>query len=148
MAFRSSLLAAAGLLACLPATTGLATQMSGATYVQYASAAYNLVDTYDSSNFFSQFGLFSGIDPTAGFVNYVGDQSAASAAGLINTNNGKIYMGVDSTNAVSTSSSGRSSVRLTSHKAYTHGLFIADIAHMPSTTCGYVYEPIFIESSS
>jgi hypothetical protein len=31
---------------------------------------------------------------------------------------------------------GRASVRLTSNKAYTHGLFIADISHMPGGICG------------
>lgn len=136
MALRSSLLAVASLLACLPTSNGLATGMTAATYSIHASAAYRLIDTYDSSNFFSQFGFFSGPDPTQGFVNYIGDQGSASAAGLINTNNGKIYMGVDSTTVLSTSSAGRKSVRMTSKKAYNKGLYIADIAHMPSTTCG------------
>jgi hypothetical protein len=120
MAIKSSLLAAASLMAYLPASNGLATEMSGATYLQYSTATYNLVDTYDSSNFFSEFTLFSG----------------GESAGLINTNNGQVYMGVDSTNVVSTSSAGRPSVRVTSNKAYTHGLFIADIAHMPGSICG------------
>ena len=110
--------------------------MPGATYLQYSTAAYSLVDSYDVNNFFSEFSLLSGGDPTGGFVNYIGDEASASAAGLIGISNGQIYMGVDSTNAVSTSSAGRPSVRLTSNKAYTHGLFIADIAHMPASTCG------------
>jgi hypothetical protein len=136
MAIKSSLLAAASLMAYLPASNGLATEMSGATYLQYSTATYNLVDTYDSSNFFSEFTLFSGGDPTGGFVNYQGNEGSAQSAGLINTNNGQVYMGVDSTNVVSTSSAGRPSVRVTSNKAYTHGLFIADIAHMPGSICG------------
>lgn len=136
MAIKSSLLAAASLMAYLPASNGLATEMSAATYLQYSTATYNLVDTYDSSNFFSEFTLFSGGDPTGGFVNYQGNEGSAQSAGLINTNNGQVYMGVDSTNVVSTSSAGRPSVRVTSNKAYTHGLFIADIAHMPGSICG------------
>ena len=136
MAIKSSLLAAASLIAYLPTSNGLATQMSGATYLKYAAATYNIVDTYDSSNFFSEFTLFSGADPTEGFVNYQGDQASASSAGLINTNNGQIYMGVDYTNVVSTSSAGRPSIRVSSNKGYTHGLFIADIAHMPGSICG------------
>jgi len=136
MAIKLSLLAAASLMAYLPTGNGLATEMSGATYLQYAAATYNIVDTYDSSNFFSEFTLFSGADPTGGFVNYQGDQSSASSAGLINTNNGQIYMGVDYTNVVSTSSAGRPSIRVSSNKGYTHGLFIADIAHMPGSICG------------
>ena len=136
MAIKSSLLAAASFMAYLPASNGLATEMSGATYLKFSTATYNLVDTYDSSNFFSEFSLFSGADPTAGFVNYQGDQSAASSAGLINTDNGRIYMGVDHTNVVSASSAGRPSIRVSSNKGYTHGLFIADIAHMPGSICG------------
>jgi hypothetical protein len=137
MAIKSSLLAAASLMAYLPASNAAATpDKSGATYLQYTTATYNLVDTYDSSNFFSEFTLFSGADPTGGFVDYIGDQGSASSAGLINTNNNQVYMGVDSTNTVASSSAGRPSIRVTSNKAYTHGVFIADIAHMPGSICG------------
>jgi hypothetical protein len=135
MSLKSSLVAAASLMAYLPVSNGLATEMSGATYLKYATAAYNPVDTYDHSNFFSSFNFFTGADPTHGFVNYQ-SQSSAQSAGLINTNNNQVYMGVDHSNAVSTSSAGRSSVRVSSNKAYTHGLFIADIAHMPGSICG------------
>lgn len=70
----------------------------------------------------------------SGFVNYqsYGD---ASAAGLAYTTNGQIYMGVDYTTA-RPASPGRKSVRVTSNRAYNHGLFIADIAHMPGSICG------------
>ena len=138
MAIKSSLLAAASLMAYLPASNAAATtdKSSGATYLQYTTATYNLVDTYDSTNFFSEFTLFSGTDPTAGFVDYQGDQGSATSAGLINTNNNQVYMGVDSTNTVATSSAGRPSIRVTSNKSYTHGIFIADIAHMPGSICG------------
>lgn len=136
MAIKSTLLAAAGLFSSLPGSNGLATRSGNATYLQYAGLAYNPVDTYDSSNFFSSFGFFSGTDPTAGFVSYQGSQSAAQSAGLVNTDNGQIYMGVDHTTSLSTSGPGRASVRLTSSKKYTHGLFIADIAHMPGSICG------------
>ena len=44
---------------------------------------------------------------------------------------------VDSThNYTNTPGSGRPSVRLESKEAYTHGLFIADFAHMPPGQCG------------
>ena len=98
------------------------------TYTQYAALAYSLVDTYTASNFFSDFSLFNGLDPTSGYVNYVSSLSTAQAEGLVNTDNNQIYMGVDYT-TVNPASPGRNSVRLTSNKAYTHGLFIADIAH-------------------
>lgn len=72
-------------------------------------------------------------DPTNGYVTYVG-QSAAQAAGLVNTNNNAVYMGVDYTNKAS--GSGRQSVRLTSKKSYTHGLILLDLSHMPGGICG------------
>lgn len=66
-------------------------------------------------------------------MTYVG-QAAAQAAGLVNTNNNAVYMGVDFTNKAS--APGRQSVRLTSKKSYTHGLIILDLAHMPGGICG------------
>lgn len=129
--FRSPL--GLSLLGCLTTVNALAANLSG-TYGLYAAASYGLVDSYSSSNFFSSFNFFQGTDPTEGFVNYQ-SQSAAQSAGLINTNNGQIYLGVDYT-TVNPPSPGRASVRVTSNKGYTHGLFIADIAHMPGSICG------------
>lgn len=45
-------------------------------------------------------------------------------------------MRVDTTNNYTDTDVGRPSVRITTKKAYTKGLFIADIAHMPSNACG------------
>ena len=61
-------------------------------------------------------------------------QSTAQSDGLINTNNGAVYMGVDHTNVAT--GSGRNSVRITSTKSYNHGLVILDLAHMPGGVCG------------
>lgn len=116
----------------LPTINALAANISG-TYQQYAAAGYSLVDTYNSGNFFSDFNFYTGSDPTHGYVSYQ-SQSAAQSEGLINTHNGQIYMGVDYTTV--NPSAGRASVRVSSNKAYTHGLFIADIAHMPGSICG------------
>lgn len=74
-----------------------------------------------------------GADPTNGFVSYV-DQTTAQLEGLISASEGTLYMGVDSSNIAS--STGRSSVRLQSINAYTHGLVILDLAHMPASICG------------
>lgn len=126
----SSLLALA--LICLQTTNAYATNITG-TYQQYAAAVYTLVDTYNASNFFSNFTFFTGADPTEGYVSYQ-SESAAAAAGLINTNNDQVYMGVDYTTV--NPPAGRASVRVSSNKGYTHGLFIADIAHMPGSICG------------
>jgi len=47
---------------------------------------------------------------------------------------------VDSTTILSSTQTatnrGRASVRLESKKKYTHGLFIADLFHMPNSVCG------------
>ena len=115
------------LLTSASTAAALATSLTG-TYAQYAAASYSIVDTYTASNFFSSFNFFTGSDPTNGFVNYQ-SQSSAQSLGLINTNNNQIYLGVDYT-TVNPASPGRDSVRVTSNKAYTHGLFVADIAHM------------------
>lgn len=133
MVFRASLLAGVNLVASLASANPVSTAQFG-TYQQYAAADYHLVDSYTASNFFSSFSLFTGSDPTHGYVNYQ-SYSDASNEGLINTNNNQIYLGVDST-TYNPGSPGRKSVRVTSNKAYTHGLFIADIAHMPGSICG------------
>ncbi|KFY25205.1 hypothetical protein V491_01874 [Pseudogymnoascus sp. VKM F-3775] len=102
------------------------------TNSEAATLSYRLKDTYDSSNFFNSFSFFTGSDPTHGFVNYL-SKSAATTANIISTANSQVKLHVDHTNVAP---SGRASVRLTSGKQYNHGLFIADIAHMPGGACG------------
>jgi hypothetical protein len=98
-----------------------------------ASAQYTIQDTFDTSNFFDSFSFFSGSDPTNGFVDYV-DSQTANETSLAGYANNAIYLGVDYT--TTNPSGGRASVRMTSNAAYTHGLFIADIQHMPGGICG------------
>ncbi|KAK5058730.1 hypothetical protein LTR84_010994 [Exophiala bonariae] len=107
--------------------------ISLAGLIRFSAAGYVLQDDYSIDKFFAMFEFFTAPDPTNGYVTYVG-QSAAQAAGLVNTNNNAIYMGVDHTNVAS--GSGRQSVRLTSKKSYTHGLIILDASHMPGGICG------------
>ncbi|KAI1281002.1 family 16 glycoside hydrolase [Xylaria sp. FL0933] len=111
-------------LACLGGVLSLAAQAQG---------AYNVQDSYDATNFFDNFEFFSGPDPTAGFVQYV-DAATANSTGLAGYANNGIYLGVDYQTQNPTG--GRASVRLSSTKSYTHGLIIADIAHMPASVCG------------
>lgn len=68
----------------------------------------------------------------SGFVDYV-DASTANTSSLVDTSDGKIYLGVDHTTKAS---NGRSSVRLTSNKAYNQGLVILDLEHFPGGICG------------
>lgn len=97
-----------------------------------AASNYNLVDVFNSTNFFNEFDFFTEPDPTHGFVHYV-DGATANRDGLAGFTQGGVYLGVDYTNTTTT---GRPSVRLTSKKSYTRGLFIADIAHMPAGAAG------------
>jgi hypothetical protein len=97
-----------------------------------AASGYSIVDTFDASNFFNEFDFFTQSDPTNGFVQYV-DAATADRDGLAGFSQGGVYLGVDYTNTTTT---GRQSVRVTSKKSYTKGLFIADIAHMPAGADG------------
>jgi hypothetical protein len=98
-----------------------------------SNAAYSIEDTYDSSNFFKQFGFFTDPDPTDGFVQYVGAINANQTA-IAGYSNGAVYLGVD--HKTMNPSKGRESVRVSSNKAYTRGLIIGDIAHVPDSICG------------
>jgi hypothetical protein len=116
-------------------TTTLFTRIS-ATVVclaGIANSAYTLKDNYDHTNFFQDFNFFTGADPTSGFVKFA-SASAANSSGLAGYSNNAVYMGVDHTTV--NPNGGRAAVRVSSNKAYTKGLFIADIAHMPDSTCG------------
>ncbi|KAG5993437.1 hypothetical protein E4U43_003496 [Claviceps pusilla] len=109
--------------------------LSGALLMaaKVAQAGYQLETTYDTSNFFNSFDFFTGQDPTEGFVEYV-DHDTATREGLVGYNKGGIFMGVD--HQTKYPAKGRKSVRVTSQKSFTRGLFIADIAHMPGSICG------------
>ncbi|KAF5650416.1 mixed-linked glucanase precursor MLG1 [Fusarium sp. NRRL 52700] len=106
---------------------------SGAFAQNNSYSQYSLKTTYDSSNFFEAFEFFNEEDPTHGFVDYV-DADAANSEGLAGYVDGAVYMGVDY--QTKNPSNGRRSVRVTSHDAFTHGLFVADIAHMPGSIPG------------
>lgn len=96
-------------------------------------AQYSLDIAYDTSNFFDTWDFFNADDPTHGFVEYV-DAQTANDQGLAGFVDGKIFMGVD--HETKYPANGRRSVRLTSQKAFTHGLFIADFEHMPGSIPG------------
>ncbi|KAF7898415.1 hypothetical protein EAF00_004861 [Botryotinia globosa] len=103
-----------------------------------ATNKYTLVDDYAGTNFFDMFDFYTGADPTSGFVSYTSKEVAGNAnselgVALTKVENGQAYMGVDYVNVVIT---GRPSVRIESKETYTHGLIIADLAHMPASICG------------
>jgi len=96
------------------------------------NGAYQLATTYAGTSFFDGWTFWNSGDPTHGYVNYL-SKAAAQQAGLINATASSVYIGSDSKNVAS--GSGRSSVRLTSTQVYNNGLFVMDLAHMP-TGCG------------
>ena len=99
----------------------------------FVTADYTLTDSFTSANFNSEFYHFTDKDPTRGFVQYV-DHTTAVNNGLKRMRPGSIYLGVDHSTVAT--KPGRQSVRMTSKKVYNRGLFVADIAHMPTNTCG------------
>lgn len=129
MAVSASWLHLAAVLSTLGAVVSCAE-----SYSNSASGSYFLQDNYNSSNFFSGFDFFSEADPTRGFVKY---RSAveANAQSLAGFANGAVYLGADHL-TMNPTTPGRGSVRVSSKKSFTKGLFIADILHMPENKCG------------
>ncbi|KKY17376.1 hypothetical protein UCRPC4_g05620 [Phaeomoniella chlamydospora] len=102
------------------------------------SSTYALDTSYEGADFFDGFEFYTAADPTNGFVTYV-DESTALSDGLISSGDGQpAIMSVDDTTTLATDGSdgGRKSVRISSTKSYTHGLFIGDFGHMPGGICG------------
>ncbi|KAI8279143.1 putative endo-1,3(4)-beta-glucanase [Colletotrichum sp. SAR 10_98] len=109
-----------------------------------ATQSYQLVDTYDSTNFLDKFGFFTSdystgdyndVDPTSGYVNYQSAENA-QAQGLLKIVDNDLYLGADSTTTLDAAGVGRSSVRIESKSKYQKGLFVADFSHFPKPTCG------------
>jgi hypothetical protein len=115
-------------------STVLATGASLSVVARAAGGAYTLTDDLSYKNFFSAFDFYDEADPTKGFVQYQ-DRKSAIDKNLVGYLKGtqSVIMGVDYTTK---DPKGRASVRLESKKNYNHGVLIADIAHMPASTCG------------
>lgn len=115
-------------------TTRFAFALGSALLAARSSLAQYTIDTtYDVTNFYDTWDFFNEADPTRGYVEYL-DKATANSTGLFGRTNGHVFMGVD--DKVLNPPKGRQSVRVSSQKAFTHGLFIADILHMPGSICG------------
>ncbi|KAH9221191.1 concanavalin A-like lectin/glucanase domain-containing protein [Leptodontidium sp. 2 PMI_412] len=101
------------------------------------SDTYALDIEYSGSTFFDGFDFFTGPDPTNGFVSYQSNTSSLSKS-LISTSNNIVHMGVDHTTVLHADGrdGGRPSVRISSKKRFAHGLFLANVRHMPGNVCG------------
>lgn len=101
---------------------------------------YSLDTAYISpSSFLSGWDFFTGPDPTRGFVTYVDDATAQSSnlvSSPSDSGDSSFFLAVDSFSVLDPNGPGRKAVRITSQKAWTHGLFVADVAHMPAPACG------------
>ncbi|KAF2704237.1 glycoside hydrolase family 16 protein [Pleomassaria siparia CBS 279.74] len=103
-----------------------------AAYTTLVTAQYTLTDDLSHTNFLEGFEFFHDQDPTNGFVAYQTIEAAIQNKyiGYLNTS---VILGVDSTNVTP---AGRPSIRAESKKTWNHGLLLADIRHMPDSTCG------------
>jgi len=111
------------------------TLLAGSLVVRGSIAGYVLTDDYSKDKFFGNFDAFTDKDPTNGFVKYEDFKTATEQhlIGTVSNANDASYLGVDHATKTTT---GRSSMRISSKKSFNHGLFIADIAHMPGGMCG------------
>ncbi|KAI8632159.1 glycoside hydrolase family 16 protein [Xylariaceae sp. FL1651] len=98
--------------------------------------AYSLSTHFAGQGLLDSFNFFTGEDPNNGFVDYQGREEALAQKIVSIDEFNRVKLGVDSINTYSTTDKGRPSVRITSNDHYTHGLFIADFAHMPGSACG------------
>ncbi|KAF2198574.1 beta-1,3-1,4-glucanase [Delitschia confertaspora ATCC 74209] len=124
----------------MPSTPFLTLALATTLFLNPAVATYKIVDDYTSntSDFFSLFNFFTEPDPTQGFVSYQPYSSAVASKLIGRMPDNSIYIGVDYTTKLSVAfnSPGRASIRIEGKKSYNWGLMIADIWHMPDSTCG------------
>lgn len=109
---------------------GLTEGTKNKKYPNYFPLNYTLADNYTGTDFFNNFDYFTGYDPSSGFVHYVPAETADSAQyNLTYASPSSAVLRVDTTDT--DASTGRYSVRITSKKQYTTGLFVFDILHSP-----------------
>jgi len=97
---------------------------------QGSSKKYKISDQYAGSTFFDRWDFFNEADPTNGNVNYLAKPDAISKQLAYVENDGTVVIKVDDTNWVSAGAN-RDSVRISSSKSYTGGLFVLDVQAMP-----------------
>lgn len=99
------------------------------------NGAYRRTHSVNASTFTDFFSFFTSSDPTHGFVRYIDEQTARDA-GMLRLSEGNIYMSADlKTDLNPASGPGRDSVRVGSRAAFTRGVFVIDLDHIP-TGCG------------
>ncbi|KAK0554180.1 hypothetical protein OC846_002191 [Tilletia horrida] len=95
--------------------------------VSAAVSTFSLNKNYAPNDFLSDFEWYTKPDPTLGLVNYI-SQSQALASNLTEVRGGSLYLRVDTT---PTALQGRNSVRITSKAAYSDGVYVLNVSHVP-----------------
>jgi len=94
------------------------------------SQTFTLTDLYQGKTFFDGWDFFSAPDPTHGNVNFLNDKDAFSSGLALVQDDNTTVLAVDDTTVLPVGAN-RNSLRITSKKSYTGGLFIADFFAMP-----------------
>lgn len=90
-----------------------------------------LVDKFAGKNFFDDWDFFTSPDPTHGNVQYV-SQAEATSSGLASVGDDNVTLiAVDDTTTLPVGGN-RKSVRISTKKTYTGGLFVMDVNAMPT----------------
>ncbi|KAI6367089.1 hypothetical protein MCOR25_005011 [Pyricularia grisea] len=127
-----------------PSLVTLATAFLACASTATAAKAYQIEETYDTSNVNSKWNFFESkfdtgnvrdIDPTEGFVNYR-SYNDAKALGVLSEESGSIMMKPNFPTGITAKGKGPDSVRLESKARYQQGLFIADFSRFPKPVCG------------
>ncbi|OCK75986.1 glycoside hydrolase family 16 protein, partial [Lepidopterella palustris CBS 459.81] len=107
---------------------GAAVGVHNNAYPNYSKLTYSLQDTYSGTGFFDNFDYFTGYDPSGGFVHYV-DAPGSQSLNLTYASSSTAILRVDTSDPAATT--GRKSVRITSKKQYSSGLFVFDVVNTP-----------------
>ncbi|TLS29389.1 hypothetical protein PpBr36_01952 [Pyricularia pennisetigena] len=127
-----------------PSLVTIATAILACASTAAAAQAYQIEETYDTSNVNSKWNFFESkfgtgnirdIDPTEGFVNYR-TYNDAKALGVLSEESGSIMMKPNFPTGITAQGKGPDSVRLESKARYQQGLFIADFSRFPKPVCG------------
>ncbi|EPQ56970.1 hypothetical protein GLOTRDRAFT_73437 [Gloeophyllum trabeum ATCC 11539] len=95
-----------------------------------AGARFRLNQTYVGRDFLDGWTWETADDPTHGRVNYV-DMHTALSQNLTYASSTKFVMRADDFSVVPPNQRGRSSVRISSNRAFDESLIVLDLAHMP-----------------
>jgi len=102
--------------------------------LQSRTKTYKLTDMYKGEDFLNNWDFFEGGDPTHGRVDFLSRDDATKAGLMYVQSDNTTVIAVDNTTKVDVGAN-RKSVRISSKKKYSKGLFIADFWAMP-TGCG------------